>query len=164
MFAPPLFPLTLAQFSARTVCHGFKAGETLDVAGVPVRTALLKHPSGATAYRFDGAQGSLAVITDIEHDETTPCPRVTALCRDVDTLVYDMMVDEADYGRCRGWGHSTLTAGALLAQTAGARRLVGCHHAPEHDDKAMAARERRLKGVWPNGLMAREGLRLVCAP
>jgi phosphoribosyl 1,2-cyclic phosphodiesterase len=164
MFSPPLFPLTLAQLPARLVFHGFRAGETLDMGGVAIRTVPLNHPSGATGYRFDGPGGSLAVITDIEHGDGAPCPRVAALCRGVDTLVYDSMLDEQDYSRCRGWGHSTATAGTLLAEAAGARRIIGCHHAPEHDDATMIERERRLQAAWPCSFMAREGMRVVAAP
>jgi phosphoribosyl 1,2-cyclic phosphodiesterase len=136
----------------------------LDIGGVKIRTVPLNHPSGATGYRFDGAAGSLAVITDIEHCDGRPDAAVLALCRKVDTLVYDSMLEESDFGRCRGWGHSTVSAGVALARAAGARRLVGCHHAPEHDDAHMAERERRLQEAWPEALMAREGARLVCAP
>jgi phosphoribosyl 1,2-cyclic phosphodiesterase len=164
MFAPPLFPIPLNQFPATLVFHGFKAGETLDIDGVSVRTVLLNHPSGATGYRFDGPDGSLAIITDIEHGDAAPCPNVTALCRNVDTLVYDSMLDEADYCRCRGWGHSTASAAVELAWAANARRLVGCHHAPEHTDAVMAEREARLEAAWPGAVMAREGMRLTCAP
>jgi phosphoribosyl 1,2-cyclic phosphodiesterase len=162
MFSPPLFPLRLDQTPAELVFHGFTAGETIVIGDTPVRTVLLNHPSGATGYRFDGTDGSLAVITDIEHEDAAPCPNVAALCRGVDTLVYDCMLDEADYGSCRGWGHSTASAAVALARIAGARRLVGCHHAPEHTDRVMADREDRLKASWPNSLMAREGMRLLC--
>jgi phosphoribosyl 1,2-cyclic phosphodiesterase len=164
IFAPPLFPLRLDQFPATLVFHGFHAGDTIDADGALLRTVLLNHPSGATGYRFEGRDGSLAVITDIEHGNALPCPNVTALCRDVDTLIYDSMLDEADYSRCRGWGHSTASAAVELARAAGARQLVGCHHAPEHTDAVMADREARLRAAWPGALMAREGMRLVCAP
>jgi phosphoribosyl 1,2-cyclic phosphodiesterase len=164
MFSPPLFPMRLEQLPAQLVFHGFRAGETLDIGGVGIRTVLLNHPSGATGYRFDGSGGSLAVITDIEHGDAAPCPQVAALCRDVDTLIYDSMLEDGDYGRCRGWGHSTATAAIALGNSANARRLVGCHHAPEHTDAMMAERETRLQAAWPGALMAREGMRLVCAP
>jgi phosphoribosyl 1,2-cyclic phosphodiesterase len=164
MFSPPLFPLPLTAFPARIGFRGFRAGDTIQPGGVPVRTVPLEHPSGATGYRFDAPGGSLAVITDIEHRESGPDPAVTALCRGVDTLVYDSMLEECDYGRCRGWGHSTVRAGVALGRAAGARRLVGCHHAPEHDDAAMAERERRLQAEWPGSMMAREGLGLACGP
>jgi phosphoribosyl 1,2-cyclic phosphodiesterase len=164
MFSPPLFPLTLAQFPASLHFHGFRAGDTLSIEGATVRTVPLNHPSGATGYRFDGPDGSLAVITDIEHGEGAPCPRVAALCAGVDTLVYDSMLEEPDYGRCRGWGHSTMAAGVTLARAAKARRLVGCHHAPEHDDAIMAGREARLARELPGSVMARQGMRITCAP
>jgi phosphoribosyl 1,2-cyclic phosphodiesterase len=160
MFAPPLFPLTMADLPARKIHHGFRAGETIDVGGAKIRTAPLLHPSGATGYRFDAGGGSLAVITDIEHPEGPPDRPVVALCRGVDTLVYDTMLEECDYGRCKGWGHSTLSAGVELAKAAGARRFIGFHHAPEHDDAVMAAREKRLQAALPGSSMAREGMKV----
>lgn len=162
MYAPPLFPLPLDAFPARLTHHGFCAGETIAPGGVAVRTAPLQHPAGSTGYRFDAPGGSLAVVTDIEHGGAAPDRAVVDLCRGVDTLVYDAMLDEADYGRCRGWGHSTIAAGIALGRAAAVRRIVGCHHAPEHDDARMAERERQLQAEWPDALMAREGMRLVC--
>jgi phosphoribosyl 1,2-cyclic phosphodiesterase len=164
MFSPPLFPVTLEKFPAKLEFHGFSAGATLDIDGISIRTAPLEHPSGATGYRFDGEDGSLAVVTDIEHRSSGPDPAVVALCLGVDTLVYDSMVAEGDYSRCQGWGHSTTAAAIALAKKAGVRQLVGFHHAPEHDDTIMADRERHLRAAWPNGLMARENMRLICGP
>jgi phosphoribosyl 1,2-cyclic phosphodiesterase len=164
MFAPPLFPLGLDAFPATLRFHGFEAGATIEPDGFSVATAPLRHPSGATGYRFDAAEGSLAVVTDIEHHGEGPEAGVAAFCRGVDTLVYDSMLEECDYGRCKGWGHSTIHAGVALGRAAGARRLVGCHHAPEHDDRKMAEREQRLQAEWPESVMAREGMTLVCGP
>jgi phosphoribosyl 1,2-cyclic phosphodiesterase len=162
MFAPPLFPVALDAVPARLVFHGFKAGADLDIAGQTIRTVALDHPDGATGYRFDGRGGSAAIITDIEHRGSEPDPAVVRLCRDVDTLVYDMMMDETEYGSCKGWGHSTASAAVALADAARARRLVGFHHAPGHDDVRMADREARLQAARPGSLMARDGMRLVC--
>ncbi len=164
MFAPPLFPLRLTDAPARILFHGFRAGETLEIGSERIRTALLDHPSGTTGYRFDGPGGSAAIITDIEHHAGGPAPDVVGLCEGVDTLVYDMMLEACDYGACKGWGHSTAEAAIALADAAGARRLVGFHHSPGHCDTAMTRRERHLQEARAGSLMAREGLRLVCAP
>ena len=163
LFAPPLFPFRLAEVPARLVFHSFCAGETLDISGQSVRTVLLNHPSAATGYRFQHAGGSVAIITDIEHAEAGPDPAVVALCDHVDVLVYDMMLDEADYGGCKGWGHSTASAAIALADAARAGRLVGFHHSPGHDDVFMQDRERRLQEARAGSLMAREGLALSCS-
>jgi phosphoribosyl 1,2-cyclic phosphodiesterase len=168
MFSAPLFPMQLDRMPASVRFHGFHAGETLTIAGQTIRTAPLKHPSAATGYRFDAGGGSAAIITDIEHDSETPDPAVTALCAGVDTLVYDTMIEECDFGACKGWGHSTITAGLKLAEAAGARRFVGFHHSPLHDDAFLDARLSRMAGERPGGpdsaTLAREGETLVCAP
>lgn len=166
MFSAPLFPVQLRDAPAHLRFHGFRSGETINVAGHAVRTVHLNHPSGATGYRFEQGGGSLAIITDIEHgpDNTEPCPNVLALCQSTDTIVYDMMMEESDFPVCRGWGHSTARAGARLAVLAGARRLVGFHHAPTDDDAAMDDRERRLQEAFAGASMAREGETVVAAP
>jgi phosphoribosyl 1,2-cyclic phosphodiesterase len=162
MFAPPLFPISLGALPANVVFHDFTAGEDLAISGQTIRTVALDHPDRATGYRFDGPGGSAAIITDIEHRPGGPDPAVVALCRGVETLVYDMMLDETEYGACKGWGHSTAPEAVKLADAAGARRLVGFHHAPGHDDAKMAEREARLGLARPGSLMAREGMRLFC--
>lgn len=162
MFAPPLFPFSLDAAPARIIHHGFKAGSDLIIDRQTIRTVALDHPDRATGYRFDAAGGSAAIITDIEHRSAGPDPEVVALCRDVDTLVYDMMLDESEYGACKGWGHSTAPEAVKLANAANARRLVGFHHSPGHDDAHMAGREARLLQARPGSLMAREGMKLSC--
>lgn len=162
LFAPPLFPFTLAGAPATFIFHGFAAGEMLVIGEDRIATAPLQHPSGATGYRFDSAGGSAAIITDIEHGADGPDPAVVALCAGVDTLVYDMMLEEAEYGSCQGWGHSTARAAIALADAAGARQLVGFHHAPGHGDAVMQRREAELQEARAASLMAREGMRLVC--
>jgi phosphoribosyl 1,2-cyclic phosphodiesterase len=162
MFSPPLFPLRLSEMPARPVFHGFRAGDTLNVAGETIRTVLLNHPSGATGYRFETPDASLAVITDVEHGAPDMDSDLVAFCRRVDTLVYDTMLDEGEYGRCKGWGHSTSSEAARLIGQAGGRRLVGFHHGPAHTDAVMLRREAALQSVWPEALMAREGQTLTC--
>jgi phosphoribosyl 1,2-cyclic phosphodiesterase len=163
MFSPPLFPVPLDEMGANVSFHGFRAGEPIHIGGQMIRTVLLDHPSGATGYRFDTAAGSAAIITDIEHRGDRPEARLLDLCKDVDTLVYDMMFDAVDYMACKGWGHSTAEAAVTLAREAGARCLVGFHHSSWHSDAHMAMRERQLQAAWPVSLMARDGMGLVCA-
>lgn len=162
MFSPPLFPLRLRDLPARIIHHGFRAGETIDIAGQKVRTHLLRHPSGCTGYRFNGSSGSLAIITDVEHEPGAPCPELAGFCRGASAMVYDMMFDEATYTRCRGWGHSTSEAAVALGAAAEVHRIVGFHHSPWDNDAVMAARERQLAELWPESVMAREGMILNC--
>jgi phosphoribosyl 1,2-cyclic phosphodiesterase len=164
IFSSPLFPVHLSQMPARVIHHGFCAGETIDVAGVHIRTVLLEHPSGATGYRFDAPGGSIAVITDIEHSNEGPAAEVVALCQNIDTLIYDTMMTDPEFEHCNGWGHSNSAAGVALARAAQARRLIGFHHSPKHDDAMMRQREADLKAAFAEAMMAREGQKIVGCP
>ncbi len=163
MFAPPLFPFRLGQVNARLIFHGFRAGETIEVGGERIATVPLRHPSGATGYRFGEGAAALAVVTDIEHETSGPEPELVDFCRGIDTVVYDTMLAECDYGSCRGWGHSTAAEAIKLMQASGARRLVGFHHDPCAVDAQMEQREKAMQHSWPESLMAREGQTLTCA-
>ncbi|MFO7309931.1 MAG: MBL fold metallo-hydrolase [Pseudomonadota bacterium] len=160
LFAPPLFPVKLAQLPATIEHVGFHAGETLTFDdGVEVRTCPLQHPSGATAYRFDHRGRSVCYVSDIEHDELGPWPHeeLLAFVRDADLVIYDAMYTEAEYCRCRGWGHSTCDAGVALCRAAGVGRLAAFHLHPWHTDADLADMERRLDMMMPGSFVAREG-------
>jgi len=157
MFSPPLFPLRLSQVSATVIFHDFRAGEAINITGERILTHLLRHPSGATGYRFAGAGGDVAIITDIEHEPDGPEPGLVDFCRGAGMVVYDTMLCESEYGTCRGWGHSTAAAAVKLMRAAAAGQLVGFHHGPAQTDANLAQREAAMQALWPRSLMSREG-------
>ena len=162
MFAPPLFPVTLDLLPGRIEHVGFRAGETLSCEdGIAVATCPLRHPGGATAYRFDHAGRRVCYVSDMEHLDTGPDPEVVALCRDADLVIYDAMFTEAELSRCRGWGHSTWNAGVSLCRAAGARALAAYHHHKGHDDDALTTIEAELAEALPGSFVAREGQTVV---
>ena len=164
-FAPPLFPITLDTFPGRYEHVGFKAGDTLTFEdGFKVATCPLRHPGGATGFRFDHGGRSLCYVSDIEHEDSGPDPQVVAFCRDADLVIYDAMFTEAELPRCRGWGHSTWEAGVDLCRASGAKTLAAFHHHKYHDDAAMAAIEADLRRAMPGSFAAREGQTVVFEP
>lgn len=167
IFAPPLFPVTLNQFPGTFEHIGFKAGDVLEFpGGFRIATCPLKHPSGATGYRFDHAGRSVCYVSDIEHDEPWPPDELRDFVRGADLVIYDAMFSEEEYCRCRGWGHSTWRAGVELCRRAGAKRLAMFHLNPLADDASLAGVEDELRGALPGSFVAREGqeLELVGLP
>ena len=158
LFSPPLFPVTLDVLPGRIAHVGFRAGETLTFEdGVSVATCPLRHPGGATGYRFDHGGRSLCYISDMEHADAGPDEDVVAFCRGADLVIYDAMFTEAELPRCRGWGHSTWNAGVDLCRAAGAKALAAYHHHKAHDDAVLAVIEAELAGALPGSFVAREG-------
>jgi len=165
LFSPPLFPVRLGQLPARFEHVGFKAGETLTFEdGVKVETHMLNHPGGATGYRFSHKGRSVCYISDLEHSEPWPDPALTAFVRDADLMIYDGMFSEAEYPRCKGWGHSTWHKGMELSQKAGVKMLAIFHLYPGHDDDCIKAAEAEMQTVMPTAFVARERQIISFAP
>ena len=165
LFSPPLFPVTLADLPGRFDHVGFQAGETLVFEDGPrVATCPLRHPGGATGYRFDHGGRRVCYVSDIEHIDSGPDAHVVALCEGADLVIYDAMFTEPEFERHRGWGHSTWQAGVALCRASGARALAAFHHHKRHDDAAMATIEAQLAAALPGSFVAREGQTVVLQP
>lgn len=165
LFSPPLFPVTLPEMSSRLSYVGFKAGETLHFdEGIRVPTCPLKHPGGATGYRFDHAGRTVCYVTDMEHDPAGPAKELVRLCEGADLVIYDTMFTEAEFATHPGWGHSTWQAGVALCRAAGAQALAGFHHHKRHDDAMLASIEAELVRALPGSFVAREGQTVTLKP
>ncbi len=158
LFSPPLFPVTFESLAAKVTFKGFKAGETLDLGDdIRVRTHLLNHPSGSTAYRIEHAGRSLSIVTDLEHGDKGPCNKLSAFVQDSDALVYDAMMCPMDYPNCVGWGHSTPDEGVALSKQASVGKLIAFHHHPAYTDEKLAQLDAYLSRIMPGSFLAREG-------
>jgi phosphoribosyl 1,2-cyclic phosphodiesterase len=158
MFSPPLFPIGLDHKAKNVDFVGFHAGETLLFDdGMMVRTTPLRHPGGATGYRFDGGGRAVAYISDFEHAGPTPEPDIVDFVRDCDLVIYDTTYTVEDYPACKGWGHSTVEAGLALCVAAGAKRLAAFHHNHEYNDAKLTHIDAALQAALPGSFCAREG-------
>jgi phosphoribosyl 1,2-cyclic phosphodiesterase len=159
MFSPPLYPIDLDYKAKNVEFVGFRAGETLHFEdGSTVRTTHLRHPGGATGYRFVAGGRSIAYISDFEHAGPVPEPNMVDFVCGCDLVIYDTTFTAEDYSPCKGWGHSTFEAGLALCAAAKAKRLAAFHHNPAYDDIKLAEIEATLQKVLPGSLCAREGL------
>ena len=164
MFSPPLFPVTLDVFPARFEHRGFKAGETLVFDDIEIATCPLFHPGGATGYRFDHGGRRVCYLSDLEHTDPWPASHLVRFCRGADLVVYDAMYSVPEYGKFKGWGHSTWQAGAALCRAAAVKAMAGFHHNPNHTDDDLDAIEAQLQAMAPGSFLARESQSLSFAP
>jgi len=157
LMKPPLFPITPETFAANLAYRDFMAGDAMDMGhGITLSTAALNHPGGATGYRVDFDGRSFGYFTDHEHGPDGSDPAVVALARGLDLLVLDASYTPEEYDVCRGWGHSTWSEAAALADAAGVRQLALFHHDPSHDDATMARIEADARLRRPATFVARE--------
>ncbi len=165
LMAAPIFPVDPAIFTARVTYRDFRAGDTLDVAqGLNIRTAQLNHPNGATGYRIEQGNKSIAYVTDTEHRDGQLDQVVIDLAQNADIMIYDATYTDDEYKDKVGYGHSTWQEGIKVAVAAKAKLLVLFHHDPSHTDKIMdkiardAMAAGKVAGIRVD--VAREGLTL----
>jgi phosphoribosyl 1,2-cyclic phosphodiesterase len=153
----PTFPVDWNDVPAERSYVELRDGTTTRIGDAQVRTARANHPDAVFAYRVEHEGHAVVYATDTEHYACVD-PRLVALARDADVLVYDAQYLPEEYAGRVGWGHSTYEAGASLARAANVRKLVLFHHDPGRTDHAVAAIESRAREVFDDVVAAREGM------
>ncbi len=159
----PMFPVPLEAMQADLRFSDFTAGEDLDlgVDGLTVRTALLKHPNGATGYRIDYDGKSMCLIIDTEHSPGEPDQDILGLIEGADLVIYDATYTEEEFATKIGWGHSTWNEGIKLCEAANVKKMGIFHHDPEHDDMFMDRIGSAAQRVWTGAFVIRENMDFI---
>lgn len=157
----PLFPLQVEALQATMEFHDVRSGDTIALqSGLTVRTTPLKHPGGATGYRFDHNGRSIAYVTDVEIGDGPIDPALLVLTKGAGLIILDTTYTDDEYPSHIGWGHSTWQQGIRLADAAGADKLCLFHHDPEHDDAFMDRIAAAAAAARPGTIVAAEGMTL----
>jgi phosphoribosyl 1,2-cyclic phosphodiesterase len=165
----PSFPVHLTEMGAKMVFNDMYDGQVLEIPSGDGKTAKIttgrgNHPNGVWAYRVEHDGRSVVYATDTEHYAIVD-PRLVKLAKGADLLIHDAQYTPEEYagtagrgGPKTGWGHSTFTEAARLAEAAGVKRLVLFHHDPMQNDDAVRDKETRAKAIFANAVAAYEGL------
>ncbi len=160
--APPFFPVTPDIFHAKVEFRDFRPPATLKPQpGIVISTVRLNHPNGAVGYRVDYKGRAACYVTDHEHIPDHPDSGLLALIKGAEILIYDCMYTDAEFGPCRGFGHSTWEEGVRICEAAGVKRLVIFHHRPGRTDEDLRQIEAEAQARFPGAIVARTGLELT---
>ena len=88
--------------------------------------------------------------------------RLIEFAKETELLIHDAQYAPEEYldksFSKQGFGHSTYDMAAKVASEAGAKRLALFHHDPSHDDDKLADMEAKAKELFPNTMVATEGV------
>ncbi len=161
----PTFPVDLNEVPARLGFQELRDQQRIVLKDVEVTICRANHPDAVFAYRIQHGDCSVVYATDTEH---YPCvdPRLVALARNADVLIYDAQYLPEEYagqtGMSRvGWGHSTYEAAVELARAAGVGKLMLFHHDPSRSDDQVREIEARAQERFPDAFAACEGMTLA---
>lgn len=160
----PNFPVPLQIMQGALEFYDIEADETINIGEVQVTTGKLNHPGEALGYRVSWQGHSAVFVTDTEHFPNRLDENVLSLVDHADVLIIDATYTDDEYydPNCSkvGWGHSTWQEAIKLVKEANVRQLVLFHHDPAHNDIFLDQVGEEASLVFPNTLVAREGLSL----
>jgi phosphoribosyl 1,2-cyclic phosphodiesterase len=156
---PPWFPVPLTATPSQKSYVELDA-RPVRVADVTVTAARLNHPQGITGYRLQRGPRAIVFATDVERGDPGSDGALRALAQGAEVLVHDAQYTPDEYGKRRGWGHSTWRHALEAAGEAGVRTVVLYHHDPERSDDEIDAIVREARAVHPGVVAAREGMTL----
>lgn len=164
------FPIELDSMGAEIHFHEIQ--ETpLKLGKNTIIPQQLNHPNGVLAYRLENETGDKVVVyaTDTEHYQDGELDvHVLEIADHADIFIYDAMYTPEEYqgdmithqGSKIGWGHSTWLEGTRLAKAANVKQLILFHHEPTHNDQFLRQIEKHAQAIFPDTLLAVEGLEL----
>lgn len=157
------FPVYLEQMlSTRTYTE--LVDDTIKIGDATLTCKPLMHPQGCLGYRITSGEMTVVFATDTEHPENGLDENLIELADGADILIYDSQYTPEEYAAKKNWGHSTWEMGIKIAREAGAKKLVLCHHDPEHNDTFIENMEAKAREQFPNLMAAYEGLVLIDFP
>lgn len=160
----PNFPVPLQIMGADLTFYDLEVGESVQIGDILVENALLNHPGEAIGYRVSWQGYSAAYISDTEHFPDRVDENVVWLAKNADVMIYDATYTDEEYNSEKsskvGWGHSTWQEAVKVAKAANVKKLVIFHHDPLHSDAFMDQVKEDTAKVFPNSVVAWEGLEL----
>lgn len=178
---PPSFPVLLEELPSLKIISNISHNQMIligvdqkpqicdvfrhkaEAAPDTVRVSVLQsffHPSGdVNVFKIEWNGKSLVYATDIEGVAGGDV-RLIRFSQGCDVLIHDAQYTTEEYLQTplQGWGHSTPEMATLVASKAQVKRLVLFHHDPWHDDSTLDAMLAQAQTVFPDTLMAYEGL------
>ena len=98
-----------------------------------VNSINLRHPGGASGYRFETSEASIVTLFDNEyHDDQKQ--ELIEFCKGADLVVWDGMFTEKELVSKEGWGHSSIERAQKFANVSSLKRMLITHHSPDRTD------------------------------
>lgn len=161
----PNFPIPLQVMGSEMKFYDFSTGDVIRIDDIEIETAPLNHPNFAIGYRICWQGKTVVYCPDTEHYEDRFDENVLHLARKADLLIYDATYTNEEYYNAKspkiGWGHSTWEVGVEIAKKAGVKQIAMFQHDPSHDDNLLDEIQVALQSVFPNGLVAKEGMTIA---
>lgn len=150
--SPPYFPISLDQFPAYLSFKTLQTHTTLSIGAFSISTYPATHPGSSLCYKIQAGDIQIGLATDNEFlkgyegspseiSQTDPFMQehipFIEFFRGCDLFIHEAQYFPEEYKTRIGWGHTSLTNGAILMRETGIKKWIVTHHSPEHTDEIL---------------------------
>ena len=153
-FSPHYFPIELVENLTHIQYLEFPEASKLINSSCEITSVSLRHPGGASGYKFQTNEGHFCYFLDHEYDDESSNDLFEA-AKDSKLIIWDGMFTDDELKMRKGWGHSSIEQGSNFLDKSVASTLAICHHSPYREDQEMLQLEMKLTDN--NIFLAREG-------
>jgi phosphoribosyl 1,2-cyclic phosphodiesterase len=142
--------------------YELSSGDKITVDDLVVEAVLLNAASHSVGYRvtWNGHSAVYAIAHSQSPDQLDH--NLLHLARQADLLILDapcnIHANDALKPSPLDWQDQFWQTGLATAKAAGVKRIVMSHYHPDHDDEFLDWMESQVKSVFPNDVLAREGM------
>lgn len=131
--SPPLFPVSIRDVPS--IRFASSDGQ-VEIGGLVITPFAVHHPQGASGYRINGPERTVAIVTDHEAGTDLDAGVLDAISG-ADVLIHDAQYLPEESEVHVGWGHSTHQDATKAASLAGVSELILTSHDPRRTDTAI---------------------------
>ncbi|MEC4984556.1 MAG: MBL fold metallo-hydrolase [Oscillatoria sp. PMC 1068.18] len=157
----PNFPVPIQVMQSELKFHCLTPGKKENLDHIQIETILLNNSHHSIAYRVSWQEQSVVYATDLEYSEESFNQKLLDLAQGANLLILDVpevvnsnFPDSASPSfQEKAWLWSVETA-----KTAQVKQVVLSSHAPDYNDDRLDQMEQKVKSVFSNACLAREGM------
>jgi phosphoribosyl 1,2-cyclic phosphodiesterase len=153
----PVFPIQMEHLHAKFTYDTLDPGAQFTVGDVTVTT--IAGTDGSLGYRIQ--RGTHAVVCLPDSVRGIDASALDAFCRKASAIVFDTAVPGSLNGQRTKATRALWDFAVEITRRAKAKRVFLFHHAPDDDDRALIALERRARREFAGTTAAYEGLKFA---
>jgi phosphoribosyl 1,2-cyclic phosphodiesterase len=158
----PNFPVPLQVMRSELKFHSLTSGNKITLGDITIETVFLNYSHRAMGYRVTWQGHSVVYATDRCYYPDHLDQNLLHLARQADLLILDaprtMGAKDIQESSPLLWQDKLWQTGIATAKAAGVKRIVMSRFHPDYDDDFLEQMEEQLQSVFPNDVLAREGM------
>ena len=141
-YSNPYFPVNFVEIINRFDFLDFE--QVVDnFEDLNINSIDLNHPGNCSGYSITSNKKKFCYLLDNEYEDVQE-EKLIDFCDHSETIIWDGMFLDSELSDKKGWGHSSIEQGIVLADKIDVKNFLNSHHSPSRDHKEIKNIEKKI--------------------